>query len=355
MLMAISRTPYRVSFFGGGTDYPAWYRRHGGAVLSMAIDKHCYIGTGFLPPFFGIRHRIIWSHIEAVSAISEILHPAVRVGLQTLGFDDTQGIELFHQGDLPARSGIGSSSAFAVGLINVLNAMRGKSLDAHALAKAATDLEQNKLKESVGCQDQIASAYGGINVIKFETDDSFSVTPLDLSDARRGGLENWLMLFYTGSSRISSDFAKKLISNLDANAAHMRRMREMVEVAVEMLHAGRLADFGELLHESWKLKRRLAEGTSTTTIDRIYDDARRAGALGGKLLGAGGTGFMVFVVPPDRQPAVREALSHLITVPVSVDFTGSTIVYRKEELLGAGQAAVPSDIFAGARKRAAKE
>ena len=221
--------------------------------------------------------------------------------------------------------------------------------------RAATDLEQNKLKESVGCQDQIASAYGGINVIKFETDDSFSVTPLGLSDARRGDLENWLMLFYTGSSRISSDFAKKLISNLDANAAHMRRMREMVEVAVEMLHAGRLADFGELLHESWKLKRRLADGTSTTTIDRIYDDARRAGALGGKLLGAGGTGFMVFVVPPDRQPAVREALSHLITVPVSVDFTGSTIVYRKEELLGAGQAAVPSDIFAGARKRAAKE
>jgi D-glycero-alpha-D-manno-heptose-7-phosphate kinase len=233
--------------------------------------------------------------------------------------------------------------------------MRGERLDAHALAKAATDLEQNKLKESVGCQDQIASAYGGINVIKFDTDDSFSVTPLGLSDARRGDLENWLMLFYTGSSRISSDFAKKLISNLDANAAHMRRMREMVEVAVEMLHAGRLADFGELLHESWKLKRRLADGTSTTTIDRIYDDARRAGALGGKLLGAGGTGFMVFVVPPDRQPAVREALSHLITVPVSVDFTGSTIVYRKEELLGAGQAAVPSDVFAGARKRAAKE
>ena len=155
------------------------------------------------------------------------------------------------------------------------------------------------------------------------------------------------MLFYTGSSRISSDFAKKLISNLDANAAHMRRMREMVEVAVEMLHAGQLADFGELLHESWKLKRRLADGTSTTTIDRIYDDARRAGALGGKLLGAGGTGFMVFVVPPDRQPAVREALSHLITVPVSVDFTGSTIVYRKEELLGDGQTAVRSDMFGG--------
>jgi D-glycero-alpha-D-manno-heptose-7-phosphate kinase len=339
MLMAISRTPYRVSFFGGGTDYPAWYRRHGGAVLSMAINKYCYIGTGFLPPFFGIRHRIIWSHIEPVGAISEIQHPAVRAGLQALGFDDTQGIELFHQGDLPARSGIGSSSAFAVGLMNVLNAMRGKNLDAHALALSAMDLEQNRLKESVGCQDQIASAYGGMNVIKFERDDSFSITPVGLSETQRGDFEKWLMLFYTGSSRLSSDFAKKLISNLDANAAHMVRMREMVEVAVDMLHAGRMTEFGQLLHESWKVKRRLTDGTSTTTIDRIYDDARRAGALGGKLLGAGGTGFMVFVVPPDRQPAVRAALSHLITVPISADFTGSTIVYKKEELLGPGSSA----------------
>jgi D-glycero-alpha-D-manno-heptose-7-phosphate kinase len=336
MLMAISRTPYRVSFFGGGTDYPAWYRRHGGAVLSMAINKYCYIGTGFLPPFFGIRHRIIWSHIEPVGAIAEIQHPAVRAGLQVLGFDDSEGVELFHQGDLPARSGIGSSSAFAVGLINVLNAMRGKQLDAHALAVSATDLEQNKLKESVGCQDQIASAYGGMNVVKFECDDSFSVTPLGLGDSQRGDFEKWLMLFYTGSSRISSEFAKRLIGKLDANAAHMTRMRDMVEVAAEMLHAGRLAEFGQLLHESWALKRRLTDGTSTTTIDRIYDDARRAGALGGKLLGAGGTGFMVFVVPPERQDAVRAALSHLITVPISTDFTGSTIVYKKEELRGLG-------------------
>ena len=338
MLMAISRTPYRVSFFGGGTDYPAWFRRHGGAVLSMAINKYCYIGTGFLPPFFGIRHRVIWSHIEAVGAISDIQHPAVRAGLQFLGFDDSEGIELFHQGDLPARSGIGSSSAFAVGLINVLTAMRGKTLDAHALAMTAMDLEQNKLKESVGCQDQIASAYGGMNVIKFERDGSFSVTPVGLSDSQRDGFEKWLMLFYTGSSRISSDFAKKLISNLEANAKHMKRMREMVEVGVDMLHAGRLAEFGQLLHESWALKRRLADGTTTTTIDRIYDDAQRAGALGGKLLGAGGTGFMVFVVPPERQPAVAKALSQLITVPVCTDFTGSTIVYRKEELLAAGGA-----------------
>src|SRR5258707_3639280 len=301
----------------------------------MAITQYGYIGPGFLPPFFGIRHRIIWSHIEPVGAIAEIQHPAVRAGLQVLAFDDSEGVELFHQGDLPARSGIGSSSAFAVGLMNVLNAMRGKQLDAHALAVSATDLEQNKLKESVGCQDQIASAYGGMNVIKFERDDSFSVTPLGLGNGQREDFEKWLMLFYTGSSRISSEFAKKLISNLEANAKHRKGMREMVELGVDMLHAGRLSDFGQLLHESWTLKRRLADGTSTTTIDRIYDDAQRAGALGGKLLGAGGTGFMVFVVPPERQAAVREALSHLITVPVSADFTGSTIVYRKEDLVGA--------------------
>jgi D-glycero-alpha-D-manno-heptose-7-phosphate kinase len=333
MLMAISRTPYRVSFFGGGTDYPAWFERHGGAVLSMAINKYCYIGTGFLPPFFGIRHRIIWSHIEPVGAIAEIQHPAVRAGLQVLGYDDSEGIELFHQGDLPARSGIGSSSAFAVGLMNVLTAMRGQNLDAHALAMKAMDLEQNRLKESVGCQDQIASAYGGMNVIKFERDSSFSVTPVGLSTDQRESFEKWLMLFYTGSSRISSDFAKKLISNLEANAHHLNRMRDMVDAGVDLLHSGRVADFGELLHESWTLKRRLTDGTSTSTIDRIYDDAQRAGALGGKLLGAGGTGFMVFVVPPNRQSAVAKALSHLITVPVSADFTGSTIVYRKEELL----------------------
>jgi D-glycero-alpha-D-manno-heptose-7-phosphate kinase len=332
MLMAISRTPYRVSFFGGGTDYPAWYRHHGGAVLSMAINKYCYIGTGFLPPFFGIRHRIIWSHIEAVGSADEIQHPAVRAGLQALGYDDSEGIELFHQGDLPARSGIGSSSAFAVGLINVLTAMRGKRLDAQALAVGATDLEQNKLKEAVGCQDQIASAYGGMNIIKFERDDSFSVTPLGLGEAQRATFESWLMLFYTGSSRISSEFAKKLINNLEANARHMTRMREMVELGTDLLHAGRMAEFGKLLHESWTLKRGLAAGTSTATIDRIYDDAQRAGAIGGKLLGAGGTGFMVFVVPPERQAAVRAALPDLITVPISTDFTGSTIVYRKEEL-----------------------
>lgn len=331
MLSAISRTPFRVSFFGGGTDYPAWFRQHGGAVLSIAINKYCYIGGGLLPPFFGIKHRVVWSHIEAVHSMQEILHPAVKGCLQAMDFDDSTGIELFHHGDLPARSGIGSSSSFAVGLINVLSTMRGIKLDARALAEKAIDLEQNKLKENVGCQDQIAGAFGGLNVIEFNRDGSFAVKPIALADARRAEFEKWLMLFYTGSSRIASEFANRVIRSLEANARQMMQLREMVDQGVGMLTSGKLEDFGRLLHEAWMLKRGLAEGTSTNMIDRTYEDARRAGALGGKLLGAGGTGFMVFVVPPDRQQAVREALTDLTSVPISIDFQGSTIVYQNEE------------------------
>jgi D-glycero-alpha-D-manno-heptose-7-phosphate kinase len=331
MHMAISRTPYRVSFFGGGTDYPTWFQRHGGSVLSMAVNKYCYVSGRHLPPFFGIRHRIVWSHIETVGSISEILHPAVRAGLGSEGFDDIEGVELHHQGDLPARSGIGSSSAFAVGLINVLRAMRGKTTAPHELALAAIDLEQNKLQEKVGCQDQVASAFGGLNVINFERDGSFAVAPVTLNDARRGEFEGRLMLFYTGSSRLSSDFAKKLVENLDANTTHLKRMQAMVPEALGLLHDGDLDAFGYLLHESWTLKRQLTSGISTTTIDQTYEAARSAGALGGKLLGAGGTGFMVFIVPPERQSSVRQALSHLINVPIQVDFSGSTIIYKKDD------------------------
>jgi D-glycero-alpha-D-manno-heptose-7-phosphate kinase len=331
MFMAISRTPYRISFFGGGTDYPDWYRKRGGAVLSMAINKYCYITGRHLPPFFGIRHRIVWSHIETVGAISEILHPAVRAGLGAAGYDDEEGVELHHQGDLPARSGIGSSSAFAVGLINVLKAMRGEDIPPDELANAAIDLEQNKLRETVGCQDQIASAYGGFNVIRFNTDGTIAVDPLALSDAQRSAFEQHLMVFYTGMSRLSSSLSKQLVDNLDGKAKNLERMQAMVPQAVEMLRRCDFESFGKLLHETWTLKRALTGSISTATIDRIYDDALRAGALGGKLLGAGGAGFMVFVVPVERQRSVRAALSHLINVPVRADFTGSTIIYRQDQ------------------------
>lgn len=331
MFMAISRTPYRISFFGGGTDYPDWYRKHGGAVLSMAVNKYCYISGRHLPPFFGIRHRIVWSHIETVGSISEILHPAVRAGLEAAALEEGEGVELHHQGDLPARSGIGSSSAFAVGLINLLHAMRGTTIANRELASAAIDLEQNKLKETVGCQDQIASAFGGLNVIRFNRDGTFDVEPVNLPDATRGELEKRLMVFYTGMTRLSSSISKQLVDNLESKTNSMHRMQQMVPEAVALLRRGDFDGFGRLLHETWMLKRGLTGSISTAAIDRIYDDAMRAGALGGKLLGAGGAGFMVFIVSPENQRRVREALSHLIHVPVRIDFSGSTIIYRQDE------------------------
>jgi D-glycero-alpha-D-manno-heptose-7-phosphate kinase len=331
MFMAISRTPYRISFFGGGTDDPDWYQKNGGAVLSMAIDKYCYISGRHMPPFFGIRHRIVWSHIETVGAISEILHPAVRAGLVATGFDDEEGVELHHQGDLPARSGIGSSSAFAVGLINALHAMRGQCIAKDDLACAAIDLERNQLQETVGCQDQVASAHGGLNLIDFHRDGSIVVEPLGLSVDALREFERRLMVFYTGTSRLSSSLAKQLVDNFVAKERNLKRMQAMVPEAAAMLRRSDFESFGKMLHETWTLKRALTSSISSNDIDRIYDDALRAGALGGKLLGAGGAGFMVFVVPPEKQRSVRQTLSHLINVPVRVDFTGSTIIYRQDE------------------------
>jgi D-glycero-alpha-D-manno-heptose-7-phosphate kinase len=332
MPMAISRTPYRVSFFGGGTDYPAWFRQHGGAVLSMTINKYCYISVRVLPPFFaGVRHRIVWSHIENAERLANIAHPAVRAGMQMLGFDDKEGIELHHQGDVPARSGIGSSSSFSVGLINALHALRGRYLTPRELADTAMELEQQRLKESVGCQDQIASAYGGLNTIRFNRDGRYDVTPLELPEPRRRGFESWLLLFYTGSSRLSEEYAKKLVSNIDANTDHLTRMGAMVPVARNLLTAGKFDEFGRLLDENWNLKRGLTNGTSNSEVDEVYARALGAGALGGKLLGAGGTGFMVFVVPPEKQKNVTQALSQLIQVPITTDFDGSTIIYQTEQ------------------------
>lgn len=333
MSMAMSRTPYRVSFFGGGTDYPEWYREHGGSVLSMAINRYCYIVGRHLPPFFATRHRVVWSHIETVNSISEILHPAVRAGLQYMEFDNERGVEIHHQGDLPARSGIGSSSSFSVGLINVLHAMRGQTINKRDLANAAIHLERDILQETVGCQDQVASAYGGLNVISFGTDGAIDVVPLDLSGQNQQKLEDWLLLFYTGTTRLSSTIAKMLVSNLATKSNHLRRMHAMVEPAAKQLRSGDLESFGQFLNEAWQLKRQLSDGVTTSSIDDVYSAALSAGALGGKLLGAGGAGFMAFIVPPEKQPQVRAALSHLLHVPAGIDFTGSTIVYRQVETL----------------------
>jgi D-glycero-alpha-D-manno-heptose-7-phosphate kinase len=331
--MIISRTPYRVSFFGGGTDYPAWYLKEGGAVLSTTIDKYCYVTARQLPPFFAERHRIVWSHIETVSSISEILHPAVREGLRFLGFDNSKGVEIHHQGDLPARSGIGSSSTFAVGMIRALTALRGQHLSKFELALKALELEQKILKESVGSQDQIAATYGGLNVIKFSKDGSFQVEPVSAPAERIEELERHLVLLYTGSSRMGGEIAASVIAKMRDKTAELRQMRQMVDQAHGILTGnGSLSAFGELLHQTWTLKRGLAEGVTSSEVDEIYATARENGALGGKLLGAGARGFMLFFVPPEKQAALRKALNRFVWVPFRLESEGSVTIYDGAKL-----------------------
>lgn len=327
--MIISRTPYRISFFGGGTDYPAWYRKEGGAVLSATIDKYCYISARRLPPFFSERHRIVWSHIETVASISEILHPAVREGLRCLGFTNAEGVEIHHQGDLPARSGIGSSSTFVVGLIRALTELRGEHLSKHQLALKALELEQDILKENVGSQDQIAAAYGGLNVVKFSPDGGFGVEPVAAKRERLVDLEKHLCLLYTGSSRMGGEIAASVIAGMRNKAVELRRMRRLVDQAYDILTGSdSLTAFGELLHETWLLKRSLADGVSNSDVDEIYQTARENGALGGKLLGAGAKGFMLFFVPPDKRAALQKVLRRFVLVPFGFEWEGSTTIYQ---------------------------
>ncbi len=324
--MIISRTPFRISLFGGGTDYPTWFREHGGAVLGLAIDKYCYITLRRLPPFFQHRSRIVYSQVELVNAVSEIRHPAVRAVLSDQGI--TEGLEIHHDADLPARSGLGSSSSFTVGLLNALNALNSKMTAKRDLAREAIRIEQDVLKEQVGSQDQIWAAYGGFNRCDFFPDGTFAVSPIILPPARRQELNRSLMLFFTGFSRFASDFAKDQVNNIPNRKSQLMTIRRMVDSAAEILQDEKvpLRELGELLHESWRLKRELANSVSNSQIDEIYSAAREAGAVGGKLLGAGGGGFMVFFVEEVARDNVRERLKRLIHVSINTDNDGSKIV-----------------------------
>ena len=323
--MIISRTPFRVSFFGGGSDYPQWYREHGGAVLATAIDKYCYISCRRLPPFFDYKHRLVYRQQETVNEISEIKHPAVR-GVFT-HFQWQDGIEVHHDGDLPARSGLGSSSAFTVGLINALRAMQGRHISKEELGRLAIHIEQDVIRENVGSQDQISAAYGGFNRIDFRRDGSIDVQPMILPQERLVSFQKNLMLVFTGFARIASEVAKSKIDNLAKRGDEIRRMMAMVDEGVKLLSGGHpLSDFGTLLHEAWTQKRKLSEMVTTGEIDRIYAQAREAGAIGGKLLGAGGGGFMLLFVAPEKQAAVRERLKKFVHVPFEFDMSGSRIV-----------------------------
>ena len=329
--MIISMTPFRVSFFGGGTDYPDWFREHGGEVFSATIDKYCFITCRYLPPFFKHTHRIVYSKIEEVISISEIQHPSVKAVFQWLKVET--GLEVHHDGHLPARSGLGSSSAFTVGLLNAVMVLQGKQALNQDLAKQAIHVEQNIINEIVGSQDQVASAYGGINRIKFETDGTFDVSPVILSSDKMASLQNHLMLFFTGVSRNASDIAKSKIRNFKSQEKNLQKMMGMVEESMNILQGstGYCKDFGALLDESWRRKRCLSEKVTTAEIDEIYEEAKNAGAYGGKLLGAGGGGFIMFMVKPELQSHVRERLKHLIYVPVNFEFSGSKIAFYKPD------------------------
>jgi D-glycero-alpha-D-manno-heptose-7-phosphate kinase len=328
--MIITRTPFRVSFFGGGTDYPTWYREHGGAVLSTTINKYCYLTCRYLPPFFDYKSQIIWSRIEKVVAHDDISHPAVRACLNFVGMHD--GVAIHHDGDLLARSGLGSSSAFTVGLLNALYALQGKMISKQALAREAIHVERHVLGEAVGDQDQIATAFGGLNQIEIRTDGSYTVKPVILGADRIATLQSHLILFFTGVVRNASSIAAEKINSLKQKEAELREMRAMVDQAIDILiGAGDIVEFGRLLHESWMLKRSLSTSIAPAFVDDIYERARRAGAVGGKVLGAGGGGFMLFFVTPERRGDLIKALSDLIAVPIEFDSAGSQVIFYDAE------------------------
>ncbi len=323
--MIITRTPFRISFFGGGTDYPAWYRDHGGAVISVAINKYCYITCRYLPPFFNYKSRIVWSHIEHVSDHADILHPAVREVLQFL--DIREGVEIHHNADLPSRSGLGSSSAFTVGLLNALHALQGKTIDQDALARVAIHVEQNVLKENVGTQDQVAAACGGFNKIEFSKEREFHCAPIVISPARLADLQAHLMLVFTGFSRTASIIVAEQVKNIPHKYSELRSIHQMVDEAMNILASERdITEFGRLLHESWKLKRSLSDKITNPKIDSMYEAACHAGAIGGKLLGAGGGGFLILFVKPERREGVRTQLSNLLEVPFRFEGSGSQVL-----------------------------
>lgn len=324
--MIISRTPYRVSFFGGGTDYPAWYRENGGEVLSAAIARYCYITCRWLPPFFAHKSRIVYSIIEDIMRVEDIQHPAVRECLLHLGI--REGIEIHHDGDLPKMTGLGTSSSFTVGLLHALHALRGEFRSKIQLAEEAIHVERDRCGDRVGSQDQVCAAFGGLNHLRFAPDDSISVDPIPLPAERMAKFQDSLLLFFTGFSRYSSEVVAEQLQNVPRKQKELAEMGAMVGQGLRILTEGRdLADFGRLLHESWLIKRSLSSRVSTPEIDAMYETARKAGATGGKITGAGGGGFLLLFVDPDRQAAVRQALSHLLHVPFDLDHSGSQIIF----------------------------
>ena len=330
--MIITRTPFRMSFFGGGTDMKEFFNEHGGAVLSTTFDKYCYVTVRHLPPFFDYKTELSYSKIERVEEIEKIVHPAVREAMKML---DTKDIRLTYEADLPARSGLGTSSSFAVGMLNAFHCLKGQYADKRKLADEAIHLERDLCQEAGGWQDQIAASFGGFNKITFK-DNSYEVTPLIISPERKRLLNDSLMMFFTGFTRFSSDVQKANQATPETKAAKIERLKEMLRLVddaqrVLVDQSADLDDFGRLLDHTWKLKRQTGSAVSTSGIDALYDKGMAAGALGGKLLGAGGGGFLVFYVPKEEQAAVREAMKDLLYIPFKFENEGTKVIYYEAE------------------------
>ncbi len=327
--MIITKTPFRMSFFGGGTDMPAFFNEHGGAVLSTTFDKYCYVTVRHLPPFFDYTSELVYSRIERVDSIEKIEHPLVR---NCIKFLDMHELRVNYESDLPARTGLGTSSSFAVGLLNAFYALKGKHASKKQLADEAIYVERELCKESGGWQDQIAAAFGGFNRIDFK-DNGYKVSPIIISPGRKQRLNDNLLLFFTGFSRFSSEIQKSTEAAIKDKTAQLKEMLALVNEAQEVLVNDKsdLDDFGRLLDTTWRLKRQTGAKISTGSIDELYEKGIKAGALGGKLLGAGGGGFLVFYVQPEKRQAVLEAMRDLLHVPFAFENGGTQVLYYAPE------------------------
>jgi len=327
--MIISKTPYRISLFGGGTDYPSWYQNYGGQVISTTIDKYIYISLRILPSFFKHKYRIVYSKTENVKKISDIKHPAVREALKFFKIKD--GLEIHYDGDLPARSGMGSSSAFVVGLFNVLNSFLKKNYTKKKLSLDSIDFEHKVLNETVGSQDQIAASYGGFNLITFAKDNTFEVSNISKNISYINKLNENLVLVYTGIVRTANDIAKTYANKLSSfnNKKIMQSILQNVEDAKILIENKRLDDIGRLLHESWMRKKDLSAQVTNDRINFIYNLGMKYGALGGKLLGAGGGGFFLFYVPLEKRSYFLKKINKFLNIPFKFSNNGSQIIFNK--------------------------
>lgn len=327
--MIITKTPFRMSFFGGGTDVPQFFEQYGGAVISTTFDKYCYVNVRHLPKFFDYKTELTYSRIERINKLSEIQHPAIR---EAMKFLDMHEIRLIYEADLPARSGLGTSSSFAVGMLNAFYSLKGKYVDKKRLAQEAIYLERILCNEAGGWQDQVAASYGGLNRINFKAG-QFEVKPIIISPVRKSQLNNNLLLFFTGFSRLSSEIQSSTLITMKEKVSQLKEMYELVNEAEGILVDKNkdLDDFGRLLDYSWKLKKQTGNKISTNEIDQLYERAISAGALGGKLLGAGGGGFLLFYVQEDKREQVIHALNGFRMVPFKFEEDGTRVIYYTPE------------------------